>query len=74
LSPTFVSIPTKYNRVAALAGESEVAGRTRLANARFHRLLEYCANALGETLQATEELSRRVHSLRIEIERQRERP
>ena len=44
------------------------AARSQLANARFHQLLDYCANALGESVQATEELSQRLSYLRKEIE------
>lgn len=36
--------------------DSEVAARTQLANARFQRLLDYCADALGEGIRETEEL------------------
>ncbi len=44
--------------------------RIRLTNARFHRLLDYCAGVLGESVRATDALSERVHSLRIGIEAQ----
>jgi len=40
----------------------------QLANVRFHRLLDYCADALGECIRATEELSQRMSYLRKEIE------
>ena len=46
----------------------EVAARLRRTDARFSRLLNICANALGESVQATQELSERVSSLRKEIE------
>ena len=59
----------KRNRTAS-DGEPEVAARTRLTNARFHRLLDYCASVLGESVRATEELSHRVSSLRKVIEQQ----
>ena len=49
-------------------GEAEVAARLRRTDARFSRLLNICANALGESVQATQELSERVSSLRKEIE------
>ena len=49
-------------------GESEVASRLRQTDVRFSRLLEFCANALGESAQATGELSKRVSFLREEIE------
>lgn len=49
-------------------GKSEVALRLRQTDVRFSRLLDICANALGERLQATGELSKRVLFLREEIE------
>jgi hypothetical protein len=49
-------------------GEPEVAARLRGAGARFSRLLNICASALGESAQATRELSERVSFLRKEIE------
>ena len=49
-------------------GEPEVAARLRGTDARFSRLLNICANALGESVQATRELSERVSFLRKEIE------
>jgi hypothetical protein len=49
-------------------GEPEVAARLRRTDARFSRLLNICANALGESVQATRELSKRVSFLRDEIE------
>jgi hypothetical protein len=52
------------------AEESEVGARRELATARFHRLLDYCADALGESIRATEELSQRMSCLRKEIESQ----
>jgi len=60
----------KRNRTASENGEPEVAARTRLTNARFHRLLDYCASVLGESVRATEELSQRVSSLRKVLEQQ----
>ncbi|MGO8844069.1 MAG: hypothetical protein ACLQFI_01690 [Methylocella sp.] len=60
-----------FSMVAAantFKSETEVAARTQLANARFHRLLDYCADALGESIRATEELSQRMSYLRKEIE------
>jgi len=41
------------------------------ANARFSRLLDYCADVLGESVRATEELSQRVSTLRKDIEFQK---
>ena len=58
------------NRFAPGAAEPEVALRTQLTNARFHRLLDYCAGVLGESVRATDDLSRRVRSLRNGIESQ----
>jgi len=49
-------------------GEPEVAARLRRTDARVSRLLNICANALGESVQATRELSKRVSFLRDEIE------
>ena len=49
-------------------GEPEVAARLRRTDARSSRLLNICANALGEVLQATQILSERVSVLRKEIE------
>jgi hypothetical protein len=49
-------------------GEPEVAARLRRTEARFSQLLDICANALGESLQATRELSDRMSFLRREIE------
>jgi hypothetical protein len=48
--------------------ESEVALRLRQTDVRFSRLLNICANALGESVQATRELSERMSLLREEIE------
>ncbi len=56
------------NRLISDEGEPEVAARMRVANARFHRLLDYCAGILGESIRATEELSLRVSSLRKGVE------
>jgi hypothetical protein len=62
---------TPYSiRFAPGAAEKEVALRTQLTNARFHRLLDYCAGVLGESVRATDDLSRRVRSLRNGIESQ----
>jgi len=60
----------KRNRTASENGEPEVAARTRLTNARLHRLLEYCAGVVRENVRATEELSQRVSSLRKVLEQQ----
>jgi len=49
-------------------GEPEVAARLRRTDARLSRLLNICASALGESVQATRELSERVSLLRKEIE------
>ncbi len=49
-------------------GEPEVVARLRRTDARLSRLLNICANALGESMQATRELSERVSFLRKEIE------
>ena len=49
-------------------GEPEVAARLRRTDARLFRLLNICASALGESVQATRELSERVSLLRKEIE------
>jgi hypothetical protein len=49
-------------------GEPEVAARLRRTGERFSRLLIICASALGESVQATQELSQRVSFLRREIE------
>jgi hypothetical protein len=69
LSPrVVVSIATGTNRLASDMREWEVAARTRLANARFRRLLDYCVDALGESIRGTEELSQRLSSLREGIE------
>lgn len=54
----------RRNRLASDGAEPEVAARMRLANARFHRLLDYFADVLGESVRATEELSARVSTLR----------
>jgi hypothetical protein len=40
----------------------------QMTNARFRRLLDYCAGALGESVRATDDLSRRVRSLRNGME------
>ncbi len=60
------SIASAANKFACDAKDS--AARTQLANTRFHQLLDYCANALGESVQATDELSQRLSYLRNEIE------
>ena len=66
--PRAPSQTLRRNRLQPDATESEVALRVRLTNARFHRLLDYCAGVLGESVEATDELSRRVRSLRDAIE------
>ncbi len=58
------------SRFPAGAAEPEVTLRTQVTNARFHRLLDYCADALGESVRATDDLSRRVRSLRNGFESQ----
>lgn len=52
------------------AAEPEVTLRMQTTNARFHLLLDYCAVALGESIRTTDDLSRRVRSLRNGIESQ----
>jgi len=59
------------NRIASDGAEAEVAARMQHANARFSRLLDYCADVLGESVRATEELSQRVSTLRKDIEFQK---
>jgi len=49
-------------------GEAEMSARLRLSNAQLRRLLALCANSLGDTVRATQELSERVTMLRDEIE------
>ena len=49
-------------------GASEVAARLRQTDVRFFRLLDICANALGESVRATQELSERMSFHRCEIE------
>ena len=49
-------------------GEAEMSARLRLSNAQLRRLLALCANSLGDTVRATQELSERVTLLRDEIE------
>jgi hypothetical protein len=61
-------IATAANTFGSDTEDSEVAARTQLANARFHRLLDYCTEALSESIRATEELSQRISYLRKEIE------
>jgi hypothetical protein len=58
----------RRNRLASDGGVPEIAARIQFANARFYRLLDYCADALGESVRATEELSQRVSALRKGIE------
>lgn len=61
------------NRRASEGGEPEVAARVRVATARFHRLLDYCASVLGESIRASEELSQRLSSLeRVELHAEQE--
>jgi hypothetical protein len=57
-------------RSAPGAAEPEVTLRVQMTNARFHRLLDYCAVALGESVRASDDLSRRVRSLRNGFESQ----
>ena len=49
-------------------GEAEMSARLKLSNAQLRRLLALCANSLGDTVRATQELSDRVSLLRDEIE------
>ena len=60
----------RRDRPASDAAGPEAAMCARLTNARFQRLLRYCAGVLGESVRATEELSQRMYSLRMEIESQ----
>ncbi len=64
------SITTEATTFGSDAEDSELAARTQLANTRFHQLLDYCADALGESIRASEELSQRMSYLRKEIESQ----
>jgi hypothetical protein len=55
---------TAANTFGSDTEDSEVAARTQLANAHFHRLLDYRTEALSESIRATEELSQRMSYLR----------
>jgi len=68
-------LPIRVSSIATAAGtfgskteDLEVSVRTKLANARFQRLLDYCADALGESIRASDELSQHMSYLRKEIE------
>jgi len=67
--PRAPSAILRRNRLAAREAGSDVTLRIRRTNARFHRLLDYCAGVLAESAKATDELSDRVGALRGAIER-----
>ena len=54
--------------IGSTLGEAEISARLKLSNAQLPRLLALCANSLGDTVRATQELSDRVSLLRDEIE------
>lgn len=54
--------------IGSTMGEAEISARLKLSNAQLRRLLALCANSLGDTVRATQELSERVTLLRDEIE------
>ena len=59
---------TGANTFGSGVEDSEIPARTQLANARFSRLVDCCADALAESIRATDELSQRLTYLRKEIE------
>jgi hypothetical protein len=67
--PRAPSTTLRRNRFATREADSDIASRTRRTNARFHRLLDYCAGVLAENVRAADELSDRVGALRGAIER-----